>query len=249
MGSGRTRNDLDQRRFFQTWRRKSRSNKMYKTQPFYHQGGIEKSVIRGYTHKFMVLCSPLWMYMTWPGSTWCQWGYYLLTSGSLFGMFLCSSIFHHYEHSLSQYAFWRRMDVCWLAIGAFANTLPALIFFELYFNVVCYMFLAGATALAVCFLDPRQGIIGGTVVCLLYTLFATLPLILTQIDPSYAFALFSHIFSIITAMMCYLFPDNDSPQHGKRPILATHDIIHLITISYALNFMYYNYILHSFHLC
>ena len=219
------------------------------THPHYTSEGVEKSHVRGYTHKLMVFTSPCWLYMTWSGNNWCQIFYYFLTSGSLLAMFTVSSIYHHFEHSKKNLQFWLRLDTCILALATFGNTVPALMHFKLYFNLVCYIIFAIATLLSICFWDPRRGIILGAGACVIFTAFSTLPEIVYQIDHMFAFSLLSHVSTILASLLLFIFPDNDAPQHGKRPIIASHDYIHLLTVSYAFTFMYYNYLVHTSHLC
>ena len=214
--------------------------KLIETKRLYLPKGIEKSYVRGYAHKLMLCMSPFWLWLTWAGWSACHLFHYLASSITLCAMFFTSTMYHHFEHTPESYEFWRKIDMCTVAIAAFANTLPALLYFQLYKCIILYLIIGLCTGGSIWYSDPRRGMIYGMTACLVHTLICVIPPILQRIPPNEAITLISHLLTVFTAIMCYTFPDNDSPVHGKRPILAMHDILHFITLSFALNFMYFN---------
>src|SRR5579872_2643163 len=128
----------------------------FQTQDRYYKGGTLKSYTRGYVHKLMLALSPIWLYLTFPGFGWCRTFYYFLCAGSFLLMFISSVIYHHFEHSAANLAFWQKIDTCLVVLATLCNTVPSLIFHRLYFNLLVYIFLACATFVGVSFFDTRQ---------------------------------------------------------------------------------------------
>lgn len=219
------------------------------TETHYYAGSPSKSLLRGYAHKIVLLLSPLWLYMSFPtfsGFSLCHLMLYVLSSGSFFVMFLGSTIYHHFQHaSYDQFLFWQKFDTCWVALATLCNIIPTLVFYRMYWNLLIYFVMACLALRAFTYGNVRDGLLWYGSIFLLYSICFTLPDVARNIDQLFLCPLISHLILFVIGFVLYIFPDNDMSKEGKRLIVATHDLIHLISIAYFLNFIYFNSLLHT----
>lgn len=221
-----------------------------------------KTIVRGMLHKVLVLSSPMWLYLAWPRNpSLCRMTYFSVTSLSFLGMFLSSSVFHHFQFTPQQFDFWRKVDMSMVALATFGNTVPSLVFYKLFGSLVILILIAGMTGVLVFLWDPRRAMITGICASLAVVSVHVIPNILYQIPGFYTFPIISHMILIVIGLLLFVFGDNDRPVDkmvSTRPcsiwnpgrlVLASHDILHLISVAFFLNFMYFNTLLHQSHLC
>ena len=224
------------------------------TKPYYLQGSIKAQVrkpyVRGYIHKIGLLTAPIWLYMSYPVQfSFCRAAVWMSGPGAFFAMFYTSTIFHHRSHNSSaELEWWRTLDTLTVAGACIANIVPALLYYELHRCLISYFILTFAVAPLIIEM-PRIGAVTGICLAFVVTLFGTLPAIIAVTPHFYICPLLSHFVCFSVGLLLYLFPDNDINPTGTRLIVGSHDLIHLLSVAFFLNFVYFNHLLLQHNLC
>jgi hypothetical protein len=126
--------------------------------------------------------------------------------------------------------------------------------------VFVYFLLCVYICIGIFFFNPRKTMMIGSVSGIGFTLFQTAPELCRCFNDSSRVFNFEHhhhhisflpIATITIIMggiaMLYVFNDGDLPPKGKKSlVLATHDIIHFLSLIVILNLCYYNCFLLTF---
>lgn len=132
-----------------------------------------------------------------------------------------------------------------VGVCLFINLLPTLLYFQLYAGIVVYVL--GLFVLVACVIlkRGRHGMIASSVCCLFYTIFWVIPGILQRMNsqhPLIILPLGTLLLLLVGIAVLYIWGDEDRLVESKRqgPCLATHDVIHYLSVLIIFELGYYN---------
>jgi len=233
---------------------------------YYKGAPIRKSLVRGYLHLAALLLSPVWFLYFWhlfpikscettsrwifldlfvlsPKWLWC------IVQISIVCMLLTSTWYHLVCHKNSQQCeIARRLDMIMVNFAITLNFMPQLMFCGMHLEIVLYLLLWMYLVLGITFLNPRNTMVIGSGIQLLFSLFHSAP----ELGRCFANQIVAqpHVYYLpvvtVTILGCgiivlYIFSDNDIPPKGRKElVIGTHDMIHFLSLVVIVNLCYYN---------
>jgi len=214
-----------------------------------------KSVIRSIPHKIMLVFCPFLFYILMPEERdACHFMFYAITCFTTVFMLITSTYYHHFEHKPKHLSFYRKLDIIAVALFILSCIVPPFMHYRVYNSLwiigvvnIFLPFLALLTNVCsdrtivkinglILWATCTSSILWNVIVYQDFNLIDTLPII-------------THSVLFILIMLLYIFADNDEyfvwnkEQEifiRQRPIIATHDVLHILSIVILLTSIYFN---------
>lgn len=218
---------------------------------YFQHDSVPKSIIRGWMHALMLLCCPFWLS-----------GFFVIAQplnvhqytwvwviGSIVLMLVSSCFYHIPVHPTRQVCdIYRKLDMMAVLHAIFANIVPTLLYYDLSHHIWFYSLALGCTIFGIWRNQGRKAIIGGSLLALLVTI-CTIPELLYLIhqrfhtDPLLLLPPVTGTLVLLGIFVLYVWHDGDKSSDApySRPlVIATHDIIHFLSLILILNLGCYN---------
>lgn len=221
---------------------------------YYHEGShtrIPKSIVRGWLHLVMLLISPIWVHGFWSLANLAKpcehvW-LWSVSVGSIILLLSSSTWYHFPTHSSEKMCdHVKKIDMIMVALSMYINVVPTLMFYDLFPQIVIYGIAVLAILTGVILGNARNSMITSSVLSLVYTIIDTVPSLIFRsgnisAHPLLLLPLITGTLVMAGIAVLYIWSDNDqSGTVGKPLIIATHDVIHFLSLLVVLNLGYYN---------